>query len=509
MNGTGNRGDSEEIVVINPATEKEIGRAPVRSEEQIREAVARASASQQGWANVPIKRRAAEIRRFSEAIARRAKEIADLVVAESGKPYEEALIHELAATIGIVSWYAAKAPKILKPRRVRPSGLWFYRATVVRYVPRGVVAVISPWNSPVNIPISEVAAALVAGNAAVLKPSEIVPLSALKIKEIYDRSGMPPDLFQVVTGDGAAGEALLRAGVHKVSFTGSVEAGKKVAAICGERFLPCTLELGGKAPALVLEDADTDRAARALVWGAFANSGQFCTSVERVYAHEKVYDRLITKLAALAGELRQGDPAVGEVDIGPMTSPSQVRKVDRLVQDARARGATVLTGGACSAAAGYFYPPTVIADVNQDMPIMREEIFGPVLPVMKVRDREEAIRLANDANLGLNAYVFTRNDFRSREIAGLVQSGSVMINEVLSNYPMPEAPFGGWKQSGVGWVHGEEGLRGMCATQVITYVRLPGPWTTFGWYPYSRKLADIGLKAFSILGRVIDGLMRL
>lgn len=500
---------SEEIVVINPATEKEIARVPICSPDEVRDAVARAAAAQRKWAEVPIRRRCADIRRLAEAISDHAKEIVDLIIAESGKPYEEALLHELAAAIVFISWYAAKGPKILRPRKLHSSPMWFYRGSVVHYVPRGVVAIISPWNSPLGIPVGEVAAALVAGNAAVLKPSELVPLTPLKIKEIYNSSGMPTNLFQVVTGYGSTGQALLEASIHKVIFTGSVEVGKKVAAFCGERLIPCTLELGGKAPAIVLEDADLDRTARALVWGAFANSGQLCTSVERVYAHEKVYDRLLEKLTDLTKQLRQGDPANGEVEIGTMTSPGQIDKVDRLVQNARARGATVLIGGFRPSGLGYFYPPTMITDVSQDMPIMREEIFGPVLPVMKIRDGDEALRLANDAHLGLNAYIFTRDRLRSREMAGMVQAGSVMINDVLSNYPMPEVPFGGWKQSGIGWVHGEEGLRGMCATRVVNYERLPVSWREFGWYPYSQKLVNAGLKAFSLIARIIGRMMRL
>jgi succinate-semialdehyde dehydrogenase/glutarate-semialdehyde dehydrogenase len=501
--------ENKEIVVINPATGIEIGRVPIHSETQVRDAVARATAAQREWAEVPIKKRCAEIRRFGEAIADQAKEIADLIVAESGKPYEEALFHELAAGIAIISWYAAKGPKILRPRKLHPSALWLHRAAAVHYAPRGVVAVISPWNSPLTIPIGEVAAALVAGNAAVVKPSEWVPLTALKIKEIYGRSGLPADLLQVVTGYGSTGQALLEAGVDKVSFTGSVAVGKKVAAFCGEQLIPCTLELGGKAPAIVLDDADLDRTARALVWGAFANSGQLCTSVERVYAHERVYDRLVEKLVDLTKRLRQGDPANSDVDLGPITPPNQIDKVDRLVQDARGRGARVRTGGMRPSGAGYFYPPTVITDVSPDMPIMREEIFGPVLPVMKVKDRDEARRLANDTNLGLNAYIFTRDRPWAREAAGMVQAGSVMLNDVLSNYPMPEVPFGGVKQSGIGWVHGEEGLRGMCETRTVIYERLPLPWRELGWYPYSRKRVDAALKRFSFLARLIASLMRL
>jgi len=501
--------ENKEIVVINPATGIEIGRVPIHSETQVRDKVGRAAAAQREWARLPIESRCAQIRRLAEAIADHAQALADLIVAESGKPYQEALIHELAATTAIIAWCAAKAPKILATRKIRPSALWFHRRALLHYVPRGVVGIISPWNSPLNIPVGEVAAALIAGNAAVLKPSELAPLTPLKIKEIYDASGMIADLFQVVTGYGDTGEALLRSGVNKVSFTGSVESGKKVAAICGELLTPCTLELGGKAPALVLDDADLDRTARALVWGAFANSGQLCTSIERVYAHEKIHDRLVEKLVTLTNRLRVGNPADGEVDLGTMTSLGQIDRVDRLVQDARANGAVVLTGGLRPKGPGTFYPPTVVAGARQDMPILRDEIFGPVLPIMKVRDEAEAVRLANESHLGLNAYVFSASRSRSRDIAGRVEAGSVMINDVLSNYPMPEAPFGGWKQSGIGWVHGEEGLRGMCATRVVYEQRLPLPTREFGWYPYSQKLAQRGLKAFSTVARFLGRLMRL
>ena len=309
----------------------------------------------------------------------------------------------------------------------------------------------------------------------------------LEAKKIYDSTGLPEDLFAVVVGHGGTGQALIDAGIDCCVFTGAVETGRKVAAACGQRLVPCTMELGGKAPLMACEDCDLERTAQAIVFGGFANSGQVCISVERVYAHDKVYQPLLDRVRALVAGLRQGDPARDFVDVGAIIFPKQIDIARRHVDDAVQKGATLVCGGKTLPGPGQFFEPTVLAGCDHSMTVMREEIFGPVVPFMRVPSDEEAVRLANESHLGLNAYVFSRSRSRARRIAEQIQAGSVVINDVLSNYATVEAPFGGIKQSGFGRVHGVEGLRDMCHRKHVSYGHVPGPSRDPYWYPYSAK----------------------
>ncbi|HWE28237.1 MAG TPA: aldehyde dehydrogenase family protein, partial [Polyangia bacterium] len=329
--------------------------------------------------------------------------------------------------------------------------------------------------------------ALIAGNAVVLKPSEITPLIALKTKELFDASGMPPELFQVVCGRGSAGAALIDSGIDYCIFTGSTATGRKVAAACGERLIPCILELGGKAPAIVCADADLDRTARALVWGAFANQGQVCVSVERVYVNHAVHDELVQKIVAEVDKLRPG------VDTGAMTWERQTEIVEERLEAALAGGAKVRSGGK-RRGQGLAFQPTVLTDCKQDMDVMRKEIFGPVMPIMKVRDDEEALQLANDSSLGLMAYVFTGDRGKGKRIAEKIESGMTMVNDCLLTFGAPETPWGGVKQSGIGVTHSDKGLRELSQARHVNYDRLALAKELW-WYPYSDKLYQQTLRA--------------
>jgi succinate-semialdehyde dehydrogenase/glutarate-semialdehyde dehydrogenase len=363
-----------------------------------------------------------------------------------------------------------------------------------------VVGIIAPWNFPFGIPVGETVMALLAGNGVVVKPSEVTPLIALKAKELYDASGLPRDLFQVVTGRGPAGAALIDSGIDYCIFTGSTATGKKVAAACGERLIPCTLELGGKAPAIVCADADLDRTARALVWGAFANQGQVCVSVERVYAHEAVHDELVERVLAQTQKIRQGDPSsTGDLDAGAMSWDRQVEIVEDRLRSAQADGAKVRAGGR-RAGPGLQFQPTVVTDCRQEMDIMRKEIFGPVMPIMKVRDEDEAIRLANDSSLGLAAYVFTDDRQKGKRIAERIEAGTVMVNDCLLTYGAPETPWGGVKQSGIGHTHSDRGLQDLCQMRHVNYDRLALKRELW-WYPYSDKVYKTTLKVMKWIFR--------
>jgi succinate-semialdehyde dehydrogenase/glutarate-semialdehyde dehydrogenase len=333
--------------------------------------------------------------------------------------------------------------------------------------------------------------ALVAGNAVLLKPSEIAPRSGALVAEIFEAAGLPEGLLQVLTGDGETGAALCEGGVDKVCFTGSIATGRKVAVACGQQLIPCTLELGGKDPMIVCADADVESAAAGALAGACMNTGQYCCGTERVYVVDEVADAFIEEVVRRAAGLRQG--ASGEFDVGAIFWDRQMDVIERHMADAVERGATVRVGGRRNPElAGLYYEPTVLTDVDHDMLIMREETFGPILPIMRVRDEEEALRLANDSDYGLSATVWTKDVYKGAELAKRIESGGVCINDMTVTYGCPEAPFGGLKQSGVGQVNGENGLKSYCHALPIITDRFGGRQSR-SFYPYTVK-KDAGLQ---------------
>src|SRR5687767_479832 len=326
------------ITSINPATGEPLGDVAIATPEQVRAAVAAARAAQRDWARLSVENRCKRVAKFADVLMTRAEEMIDVLVREAGKTRLEALGMEVVVVADLVRYFTKHAPEMLAPEQI-PLHLMKHRASYLHFVPRGVVGIIAPWNFPFSIPLGETMMSLIAGNGVVLKPSEVTPLVALKARELYLAAELPPDLFQVVTGRGPTGAALIDGGIDYCVFTGSVATGKKVAAACGERLIGCTLELGGKAPVIVCGDADIDRAARAIVWGGFANSGQVCASVERVYAVDAVHDALVDRIVRQARELRQGDASGShEVDVGAMSWDAQVQHVEKLVDSAVSAG---------------------------------------------------------------------------------------------------------------------------------------------------------------------------
>ena len=468
-----------------PATGELLGDAPNTPPDEVRAMVARARVAQEAWGALPIEERCARVLRFRDAIVDRTDEVVDLLARECGKPKHEALLHEVAVVAELATYFAKHAPRILAARDV-PLRLMKHRRSVVHYVPRGVVGVISPWNFPFQLPLRDVITAVVAGNAVVLKPSEVTPLIALKAKEIWDAAGLPEDVFQVATGYGPTGAALIDSGIQFLVFTGGVSTGRRVAAACGERLVPCVMELGGKSPLLVCADADVERAARAAVFGGFSNSGQICISVERVYAHRDVHDRFVERVVELTKGLVQGDPSRGSVDIGAIIFPQQIEIAERHIADAVAKGAVVRTGGRRVAGRGQLFEPTVLTGCDHTMSVMTQEIFGPIVPIMQVATDEDAVRLANESHLGLNAYVFSSDRHHGERLAERIQAGSVLVNDVLSNAGCPEVPFGGIKQSGFGRAMGDDALREMCAPKHISVDRV-APSEDPLWFPFTDK----------------------
>jgi succinate-semialdehyde dehydrogenase/glutarate-semialdehyde dehydrogenase len=466
-----------------PATGELLGEAPNTSAEEVRRAVERARRAQEAWGALPVEERCERVLRFRDAFVDRADEVVDLLVRECGKPRHEALLHEVLAAADMATFFTKVAPRVLAPHEIKLH-LLKHRKSIVRYEPRGVIGVISPWNYPFQLPLRDAFLALCAGNAVVIKPSEVTPLIALKAKEIWDSAGLPEDIFQVVTGYGPTGAALIDAGVDFVAFTGGVSTGRRVAAACGERLIPCVMELGGKAPLIACADADLERTARAIVFGGFTNCGQVCVSVERVYAHREVHDRLLDRVVELTRELRQGDPSKDFVDVGAIIFPHQIEVAEKHITDALQKGAELRCGGKRKEGPGQFFEPTVLGNCNHDMTVMREEIFGPIVPFMRVGTEEEAIRLANDSHLGLNAYVFSADRDHARRLAERVQAGSVLVNDVVTNGGTPDAPFGGIKASGFGRVMGEESLRDMCNVKHISLDRIATQKDPL-WFPYT------------------------
>ncbi len=483
----GTHGGPRTIKSWAPATGDLLGEVRVSTKEEVVAAVARARKAQSAWGVLPVEERCERLLRLRDALVERADEIVDVVSRECGKPRHDCLSHEVMITVDLLTYYCKSASRILAAHDIGLH-LLKHKKSSVHYAPRGVVGIISPWNFPFVIPMGDVVAALVTGNAVVLKPSEVTPLSIQKAKEIFDGTGLPEDLFTVVYGYGDTGQALIESGIQKLVFTGGVETGKRVAAACGANLVPCVMELGGKAPLIACADCDVDRTARAIVFGGFVNSGQVCISVERVYAHEVIHDDLVARVKELTSALRQGDPQ-GDVtvDVGAIINPKQIEVAEKHIEDAVAKGAKVVTGGKRRAGPGQFFEPTVLTGCNHTMTVMKQEIFGPIVPIQKVASEDEAIRLANDSHLGLNAYVFTKNREKGKRIAQRIEAGSVCVNDVLLNYAAAEAPFGGIKQSGFGRVHGDEALRDMCDARHVFSGRVPEPAADPLWFPYSNK----------------------
>src|SRR5438094_1546594 len=420
------------------------------------------------------------------------EEIALRITRETRTPVAEAIAMEIVPTLDLMHYFARHTRQLLRRERIG-LGLygWMGRSSYTVCKPLGVVGIISPWNFPWATPLDEVAMALMAGNAAVIKPSELTPLTGLKIKDVFARAGLADGLLQVVTGDGSTGAALGGSGVDKIMFIGSVATGKRVAEAAASYLTPVVLELGGKDPMIVLDDANVKNAARGAVWGAFANSGQACASVERCYVHESIADQFIKEVVAETKSLRQAnlgsepgavaDPAEESIDIGSMTSEHQLRTVERHVHEATTRGAIALTGGE---RVGPGFKPTVLTNVNHEMDVMREETFGPVLPIMTFKTDDEAVRLANDTVYGLTASVWTSNVSRGKRIAERIDAGTVMVNEALYTHGIAQTPWGGVKQSGFGRTHGRAGLLELVNPQHIHVNHLwfiPDLW----WFNYT------------------------
>src|SRR6266849_4385911 len=490
--------ETAQLIAHDPATGEEIGSAPLTMPEDVARAVGRARVAQSAWARASFRERARVIMKARRIVLKELEEIALLITRETGKPVAEAIAMEIVPTLDLMHYFARHTGALLRRERIG-LGLyaWMGRSSYRVCKPLGVVGIISPWNFPWATPLDEVVMALMAGNAVVLKPSELTPLTGLKIKDVFAGAGLADGLLQVVTGDASTGAALVGAGVDKIMFTGSVATGKRVAEAAAKYLTPVVLELGGKDPMIVLDDANIPNAARGAVWGAFANSGQACASVERCYVHESVAELFIAEVVAETKRLRQSVGAETTADVGSMTSERQLLAVQRQVDQALDQGATALTGGDRIAdSAAPFFAPTVLTNVSHDMDVMRDETFGPVLPIMTFKTDDEAVRLANDSVYGLTASVWTKDIARGKRLAERIDAGTVTVNDVLYTHAIAQAPWGGVKQSGFGRTHGRAGLMELVNAQHIhvNWVSFtPDVW----WFKYTPEA-----------GRLFRGLAR-
>ncbi|MBL9106806.1 MAG: aldehyde dehydrogenase family protein [Myxococcales bacterium] len=471
-------GGSSVLPCRDPATGATLGEARVMDRAEVVAAVQRARAVQPAWAATSFAERRAVLKDILKIVVARQEEISRLAVRDSGKTMVDAAMGEIFPVCEKLRYTIANGERDLRPQR-RASGLLPHKSARVEYIPLGVIGVIAPWNFPFHNFFCPVIPALFAGNAVVIKVSELATWSSLEYVKIFEevltRRGHARELVQVVTGYGETGSALVTSGVDKIFFTGSPQNGRRVMAAAAETLTPVVLELGGKDPMIVCDDAEVEQAVSTALFGVFNACGQMCVGAERLYVFPRVYDRFVAEVADRARALRQGPPlGEVEVDLGAMTMPRQLEIIQSLVDDAVAKGARVLIGGHVRHdLPGNYYPPTILVDVDHSMRITQEEQFGPVMVIMRVESEAEAIARANDCPYGLGSSVFTKDPRRAERLARGIQAGMTTVNDFGLAYMIQSLPFGGVKISGFGKINGREGLRACCNEKAIVTDRIP------------------------------------
>jgi len=483
--GTDGAPNGETFEVRNPADHSVVATLPVDGPERVHEVVARVRANQAEWEALGNKGRFRKLAELRDWLIDNYDSIADTMQSETGKVRAEAGGETVYLT-DLINFYGKKARKFIGEERVPAhSPAMKMKRLRIQYRPYPVVGVISPWNFPLILSLGDALPALQAGCAVVIKPSEVTPLALRQVIEGWKRDVGGPDVLDVVNGMGETGSALVDE-VDFVQFTGSDRTGKKVMARAAEHLTPVSLELGGNDPMIVLESADLEKAANAATWGAFQNTGQVCMSVERLYVEEPVYDEFLRRFTEEVSGLKQGmDDAEYGSDLGAMTFPPQVDLVEEHIRDAREKGARILTGGERLEGKGDWFPATVIADADHSMAAVQEETFGPTVAVIKVRDAEEALRLANDSRHGLSGSVFGSRREAER-VARRLEVGAANVNDVLINYLAVDVPMGGWKDSGIGFRHGEYGIKKFVRPESLVITRI-GQKREALYFPYTQK----------------------
>ena len=482
----------------NPATGKSIGTFPLHDAAFVREAILRSRAAQAKWAALPLSRRRAAIDRMHRALYERSDEIASIISASSGKTLTDALATEVLPALMSVRYYRSHARAFLRPRRLRGGNpLMFNKPSRITHRPYGVVGIISPWNYPFAIPFSEIVMGLLAGNGVILKVAGDSLAVGAAINELFAVAGLPSGLFAYVNLPGKeAGEAFLSGGIDKLFFTGSTEVGKVLMERAARSLTPVVLELGGNDAAVICKRADLDRAAWGVLWAGFANAGQSCAGIQRVYVQRSVYEPFLDRLSAAVKALRVGDPGSPDSDLGCMANHRQKETVEAQVRRCLDLGARIAARSPLDPelAMGNFVPAIVLTNVTEEMPVVSEEIFGPVVAVIPFDGNDEAVALANKSAYGLTASVWSRDRGEARAIANRLEAGAVMINDHLMSHGLAETPWGGFGDSGIGRSHGEIGFMEMVQPVVIVDETMPFARKNIWWHPYSSRVRD-GMRA--------------
>jgi acyl-CoA reductase-like NAD-dependent aldehyde dehydrogenase len=480
---------SNRIDVREPASGRLIGSVDTPDSRTIAQAVERAHNAQAHWARLPCSSRARHLHQWRQQIIAQGSELAAQISRENGKPFHEALLHDVVALVDAIEYFAITADSLSHEAKSTPR--WFkHRTHLTTRRPRGVTIVLSPFNFPALIPGSDAASALAMGCAVIVKPSPSCPLVGERLVQLAHEAGMPDDLLQVLHGDAAVGRALVQSGINEVVFTGNTANGRDIAKNCGEHLVSCTLELGGNCPLLVLDDADIERCARAIAYGAFTNSGQSCLAVSRVLTPRRLMQTLLDRLVPLVERLRQGDPATRDVDLGALCTRVQVDRCQRHVDEAVCNGAQKLMFGQLTSSVGNFHPTTLLVNCPTNCAAYREETFGPVLAIVPYDDLTQAIRSLNLDTHGLAAYVFGGDTEQSRKVADQLNYGHVVIDQVLMTYVCPELPLAGLRSSGLGVVHGAEGMLSHTTPKVVGLPRMRLPSAIeFDWGNPARAIA--------------------
>jgi acyl-CoA reductase-like NAD-dependent aldehyde dehydrogenase len=473
--------------VMNPATGEVIAEITETPIDQVPKMFQEARAAFEMWSKLSIRERLQYIKQLRLYIVDHMEQLVDKIVEDTGKVYTDAIISDIMPTLDAMEFIEQHAVKILSKQKVPTPLLLFGKKSYIEYMPRGVVLVISPWNYPFQLSMIPMISALAGGNAVILKPSEITPLVGLVIEELFEKTGFPNGVVQVAHGGKDLGAALVSAKPDYIFFTGSVRTGKIIGEQAAKHLIPTTLELGGKDPMIVFADANIDRAVKGAVWGAFTNSGQVCMSTERLYVERSIYEEFTQKLIKEVQSLTQG---INENDdIGSMTFPGQLQIIKEQLEKALRQGAKLLIGKKpeeWNTANGLFLEPTVVTGVSNQMDIVQEETFGPILPIIPFDSEEEAIQLANDSNYGLNASVWSSDLQKASRVASKLVTGNVVINDVIVSYANHRLPFGGVKDSGIGRYHGEAGLRIFCHEKSVMVDSGKRSFEVH-WYPYKGK----------------------
>ncbi len=507
------------IVCTDPATGERLGEVPALTPDEVRACVVKARKAQREWALVPFGERRKVLARMLELLLAQADELCELICRDAGKTLHNAMLGEIWPIAEKLRWTIDQGETHLRSQTVS-SGLLVHKRARIEYRPLGVIGVITPWNFPLQNILGPTIPALFAGNAVIIKVSEWTSWSSVAIQALLDRCfkdcGYSPDLIQIITGYADTGAALVSGGVDKIVFTGSLANGKRVLETSAKTLTPVILELGGKDPMIVCDDADLEQAAHAAVSATFIASGQMCLAAERVLVFDAVHDQFVAKVQDITLRLRQGPPLAGKlVDVGAITMPAQVDIVDALVQDAVAKGARVMAGGnrAKGKSSPHFFEPTVLTEVREDMRIMQEETFGPVMVIVRVANEAEAVRIANATEYGLSSSVFSTDHGRAKRIADQLIAGSTCINDWALMYMVQDLPFGGIKGSGFGRLNGAEGLRACTNVKAVIEDRLPihRPIKLFPGRRYDYDVTREGIRVLYSkgVGKKLDALVEL